>query len=60
MSARSWRGEGFKKGNATNAASQTYGTTIVYYVPGAGAAQNKIAATARGQGIGTATRHAGR
>ncbi len=36
--------EGFKKGNATNAASQTYGTTVVYYVPGGSAAENKIAA----------------
>ncbi len=50
-------GDGFKKGNATNAASQTYGTTVVYYVPGAHAADNRIAAThvakALAQGGGT-------
>ncbi len=36
--------DGFKKGTATNAASQTHGSTIVYYVPGHDPAQNKLAA----------------
>ncbi len=37
-------GDGFKKGTATNAASQTYGSTAVYYVPGQDAAANRAAA----------------
>ena len=37
-------GEGYKKGNITNAASQTEGLTFVYYTPGAAAKANKVAA----------------
>jgi LytR cell envelope-related transcriptional attenuator len=37
-------GRGFKKGNITNGASQTQGLTFVYYVPGAAAKTNKVAA----------------
>lgn len=37
-------GEGYKKGNITNAASQTEGLTFVYYPPGAAAKANKVAA----------------
>jgi hypothetical protein len=35
---------GYKQGNITNAASQTEPTTIVYYLPGASAKANKVAA----------------
>ncbi len=35
---------GFKKGNATNASSQTYGSTVVYYLPGKNATDNRLAA----------------
>lgn len=37
-------GDGFQKGNATNAAAQTQRSTLVYYMPGAGAAASKVAA----------------
>ncbi|HEX3803818.1 MAG TPA: LytR C-terminal domain-containing protein [Solirubrobacteraceae bacterium] len=37
-------GAGYKKGNATNAASQTQALTVVYYMPGSGAKANRIAA----------------
>ncbi len=37
-------GKGFKKGNITNGASQTQALTFVYYVPGAAARANKVAA----------------
>ncbi len=36
--------DGYKKGNITNAASQTEGQTLVYYIPGAAAKANKLAA----------------
>jgi hypothetical protein len=37
-------GTGFRKGNATNAASQTQAATVVYYVRGSGEKANRIAA----------------
>jgi hypothetical protein len=37
-------GDGYKKGNITNAAQQTEGLTYVYYVPGTASKTNKIAA----------------
>ncbi len=37
-------GSGYKKGNATNAASQTQALTVVYYMPGSAAKANRIAA----------------
>jgi hypothetical protein len=37
-------GDGYRKGNATNAASQTQALTAVYYMTGSGAKANKIAA----------------
>ncbi len=36
--------DGFRKGNITNAASQTQGLTFVYYRPGRGAKSNRVAA----------------
>jgi hypothetical protein len=37
-------GQGYKKGNATNASSQTETNTLVYYVTGKAAKVNKVAA----------------